>query len=466
MIALSLEDIARAVGADSPLPSSALGGVTVRRVVTDSRKVAEGDLFVALDGERFQGSDHVPEALEAGAAAAISPRLPTRGWNAAMSDRVLRVADAREAFLELGRLLRQRSRARFAAITGTNGKTTTKDMLAGLLAEYRSVVGAQASFNNAVGLPLTLCRVEAETESVVLEVGTSAVGEVARLASVASPHVGIITSIGPGHLEGLGSVAAVLAEKLSLAEHLRGGGVLLLNADDPRLADARPTTRSDVEVRRFGVGAKCDVRAWEPEVGVNGVSFRMSRRGPRVAAPFLGRHNLSNLLAAASAARILGLEEEEIAQAALSLRATPLRMERRRVDGLDVIFDCYNANPASMRAALDVFRVLPARGRRFLALGDMLELGATETEHHEALGRALADGVADRVHLVGTAMRAAYRSALDAGFPRSRIALHADRSNLGKALMGEMRPGDLLLIKGSRGMALEHLFQDAAENEA
>ena len=464
MIALSLEEIARAVGARSPSP--ALGRVTVRRVVTDSREVAEGDLFVALDGERFRGSDHVSQALRAGAAAAISPRLPQRDGDASIVSRVLRVEDSREAFLQLGSLLRRRSRARFAAITGTNGKTTTKDMLAGLLAEHRSVVGARASFNNAVGVPLTLCRIEAETEAVVLEVGTSAVGEVARLASVASPHLGIITSIGPGHLEGLGSVTSVLAEKLSLAQHLRAGGVLLLNGDDPRLAAARPAVTSDVEVRRYGVGTGCEARAWEAEVGVDGVSFRMSPKGPRVAAPFLGRHNLSNLLAAATAARIMGLEEEEIAQAAQRLRCTPLRMERRRVGGLEVIFDCYNANPASMRAALDVFRVLPTNGRRFLALGDMLELGATETEHHEALGRALADGVADRVHLVGPAMKAAYRSALDAGFPRTRIALHEDRQALGLALKGEMRAGDLLLIKASRAMALENLFEDGMESEA
>ncbi len=464
MIALSLDDIARAVGATPPHP--ALGRVTVRRVVTDSREVGEGDLFVALDGERFRGSDHLVEALRAGAAAAVSPRLPRSGLEPAASERVLLVDHSREAFLELGRLLRQRSRARFAAITGTNGKTTTKDMLAGLLAERRSVVGARASFNNAVGVPLTLCRVEAETEAVVLEIGTSAVGEVARLADVASPHVGIVTSIGPGHLEGLGTVAAVLSEKLSLARHIRGGGVLLLNGDDPRLRSARPPVGTGVEVLRFGLHAECDVRAWDPEVSASGVSFRLSPRGPRIAAPLLGRHNLSNLLGAAAAAGAMGMSEEEMASAALRLRPTRLRMERRRVGGLDIIFDCYNANPASMRAALEVFRSLPATGTKFLALGDMLELGASETEHHEALGRSLAEGWADRVHLVGTAMAAAYRAALAAGFPPSRISLHSEKSALGRVLEAEMRPGDLLLVKGSRGLALEDLFANAAENEA
>ncbi|MCA9320844.1 MAG: UDP-N-acetylmuramoyl-tripeptide--D-alanyl-D-alanine ligase, partial [Planctomycetes bacterium] len=281
--------------------------------------------------------------------------------------------------------------------------------------------------------------------------------EVATLTNVARPHLALITCIAPAHVEGLGGLDGIRAEKLTIAEGLVEGGVLFVNGDDPALVGAA-VARRDVEVRSWGFGEHCELRGREPAVTNDGVSLRLSPEGPRIEAALLGRHNLSNLLAASVLARALGLTEDEIAAGARQVRPTPLRMERRQVGDWLVIFDCYNANPGSMTAALDELVRQPVVGRRVAILGDMLELGSDSEGHHRDLGRRLAGLGLDAVVFVGSAMRRAQAAAAKAGADAANLHAFDDARACRSDLLSLLRDRDTVLLKGSRGMVLETIF--------
>ena len=449
MIAMTLADAAIATAAKA---NGADMQCRITGLAVDTRKIRSGDLFFALDGAKFLGSDFLVEAQRAGAIATVTHRpRPDIGPQ-------LVVEDAGQALMKFANALRHRLTARVVAITGSNGKTTTKDAMASVFASHFTTVAAKGSFNNRVGLPLTMARAEEDTEILVLEVGASLPGEISRLTRCAEPDLAVVTSIGPSHLEGMGDLATVLREKLSIVDGMRDGAILILNGDDPALAKAMTDEvlkSRDLKILSYGWAASCDVRPHNHKVEAAGQSFSLSPGGPRISFGLKGQHNLSNFLAVCTVALELGLSAEEIAMAAGQVKPAPMRLEERQMAGCRVILDCYNANPASAMAALKVLKTEPCSGRKIAVFGDMLELGSRSKEHHRVLGEQLADAAIQLVVLVGKETEITL-AALAGSAAETR---HFPTVSEAKTFVRETLDGDdLVLVKGSRSMAMEEIF--------
>lgn len=458
MIKITLQEIARLIGATV---DPAAGACPVTGVSTDTRTIKAGDLFFAFDGGQRSGSDFIGEAFRAGAVAAVSPRA------ALVSGPVLVVADPGKALLSLGAHVRSRLSIPVIAVTGTNGKTTTKDAIAALLGQTMRVVAAAGSFNNQIGVPLTICRADESTEVLVLEIGTSGPGEILALGKIARPTIALITCVGPGHLQGLAGIDGVLREKMSLAETLIDGGWLFLNGDDPRLANAHVPQKARLgRVMTFGLSESCDFHPIDATTDETGVGFRLARDGRRIHARLRGRQNLLNLAAAVAVARKFGLSDAALERAALTIVPPKMRMEERRVAGMTVIYDCYNANPLSMNAALDEWCDRPTNHRRVAVLGDMLELGDETERYHRVLGQKLAKLTIEKIILVGSAMKFCEAALLEAGVKASKVSLYPDVHAAKAAALGSLLPGDEVLLKGSRGIGLERFIETSKSEGA
>ena len=450
-----LADVVRATGASVVRTGRA---ECFMRIATDTRALGGGDLFVALRGEHHDAHEFVADAVRAGAAGVVVARaveLP-----ATADAVVLRVPDTLRALQDLAGDLRRRVAPRVLAITGSNGKTTTKEMLAAILAAAAGparVLKTLGNLNNLIGVPLTLLRLGGDETFAVIEMGMNAPGEIRRLTEIADPDVGVITNVGPAHLEGLGSIEGVARAKGELFATLRRDAVAVANADDPRvtaLADAFPG-----RVVRFGAGGdvavddvRCDAR------GAAAFRLRVGGRTADVALQIPGRHNVSNALAAAAAAFAVGVDVDAM-RAGLAA-AVPVGSRMRVVtlpSGVTVVDDSYNANPASMAAALRSLAEAPA-GRRIAVLGDMLELGAASADQHRAVGAlAGALGLA-ALHLYGDFARDAAAGAAT-GMPAAAIHVHATHAALADALAPALRSGDWVLVKGSRGQRMEEVVR-------
>jgi UDP-N-acetylmuramoyl-tripeptide--D-alanyl-D-alanine ligase len=403
------ERIARAAGARLHAAGGGDGGP--RRVVIDSRAVTEGDLFVGLRGAHHDGGAFARQALEAGAWGVLVGSDPP-----AAPGVVLVAEDPLRALQQLATAWRRELGAQVVGITGSTGKTSTKDILAAMLRPHRRTVATHENLNTEIGLPLTILEAPADTEVLVLEMAMRGVGQIAELAQIAEPDVGVIVNIGPVHLELLGSLHAIAAAKAELIAGLRPGGTAIVPADEPLLD---PHHRHDVDWVTFGPGG--EVR----ELGA-------------VALPFDSAHMRRNALAALAAARAVGVEPA----GDLDVRLSARRGQRVELaNGAVVINDCYNANPMSMRAALDELSRAP--GRRVAVLGDMLELGPEEGRYHEEVGAYAAER-ADLLITVGP-----LAAAMDGDHAVADAAEAA-------ALLDELvEPGDTVLVKGSRGVGLE-----------
>ncbi len=353
-----IDQIAAAVGGRIIGPA-APAGLTVCGVSTDSRRIAPGDLFVAVRGPRFDGHDFVGVALSAGASAALVSQAPAA--DSLPSGRPVGLIYVRDTMAALGRLAewhRRRLPAAVVAVTGSNGKTTTKAMIAHLMARDRRVVASPKSFNNAIGLPLTVLSADLATDLLVCEIGSNAPGEIAALGRIASPDIAVIVTIGRTHLERLGSLEGVAAEKASLLGALARGGVGIINCDRPQLlAAARGYKGNRIT---FGADPHADLVLSDLETTARGIRFRVNRTD-RVSLPLLGRHNAVNALAAIAVARRLGLSVSEAADRLSDFALPPMRLEKVRVGRITLINDAYNANPESMAAALEVLADLPRR---------------------------------------------------------------------------------------------------------
>ena len=426
-------------------------------VSTDSRRVEPGQLFVALEGPRFDGHDFVAAALEAGAAGAVVRRgfsLPERPGAC-----LFPVADTTRALGDLAAAWRREHSARVVAVTGSNGKTTTKEMLAAVLGRRHRVLRNRGNFNNHVGLPLTLLTLSGEHTAVVVEMGMNAPGEIARLTQIAAPEVGLVTNVGPAHLGRLGSLEAIAAAKAELYQGLGPGDTAVVNADDPLLAPW--AGRLACRVVTFGSGEGAMVRAGEADYGEAEVRFRLELPGAApcpVRLPVPGRHNLMNALAAAAAAWVLGLGSEEIAAGLADFAPVPGRFSPRRAPGgYTVIDDTYNANPASLAAGLEALAARREPGRRVLILGDMRELGPEAPRlHREAGGQAVAAGCA-LVWAVGRFAEEVAAGARAAGLAGARARAFADQRELAAAARESLRPEDVVLVKGSRSAGMERV---------
>lgn len=426
-------------------------GVAVRGVSTDTRTLREGDLFVALRGPNFDGHAFVRDAFARGAAAALVEAFdPGAGPQ-------VRVADARAALGLLASQFRAAHPARFLSVSGSNGKTTTKEMIAHILSGRRRVVRAHASYNNEVGVPLTIFSARPDTEFVVLELGTNRPGEIGALGRIARPDAAVVTSIGEEHLEGLGSVDGVAAEEAAILDHVRAGGFVVAPADSAPFAPHLDRVRREKLVT-FGFGPSSQIRA--TDLAASAGSLRFRALGVTFEMALQGSWNALNALAASAAAMAFGMDLAECAGRLRDFRAPKMRMELLTLGGVSILNDAYNSNPASAALAVAEFGGRPAAGRKLAVLGDMRELGAESTKHHLELGRAVAaEPSIGVVLLIGPEARAMEGTLRDDQERRCFDAVEEARA----AVMEIVRPGDCLLLKGSRAMGLEKIVKYVAD---
>ncbi|MBK8975349.1 MAG: UDP-N-acetylmuramoyl-tripeptide--D-alanyl-D-alanine ligase [Planctomycetes bacterium] len=438
--------------------AKAVGGRVVRtgrralRVSTDTRDLRPGDLFVALVGEQFDAHDFVGVALRQGAAGVIVDR-PLRDLPSADGGFVIRAADTGRALLALGAEHRRRSSARVVGITGSCGKTSTKDMLGGVLATAMPTVLSPKSYNNHVGVPLTLLSIEPDTRAAVVEIGTNAPGEIAALTAVAQPDVGLVTCVAEAHLARLGSLGGVAREKASLFEGVPADGVAILNVDD---ASCRAMAeRVQQRVVTVALNRPADWFATDVSHHGLGTSFRLRGEQP-VTLARVGSHNVYNALSTVAAAVELGMSVDAIVAALCRLPPSARRLEPKRFGDIQVYDDTYNSNIGSARAALDAVAGMDVgAGRRIVVLGDMLELGAEAERLHRELGRHVARSRIDVLVTIGPLAERIGDGARDAGLPARAVFAAGSRAELLELVLGILRPHDVVLFKASRRIGLD-----------
>lgn len=432
-------------------------GRTATGVATDSRQDCEGRLFVALAGPNFDAHDHLAEAVRRGARGLLVSRPLhelagiDRGAGLAF---VVRVPDTRAAMLQLAGEHRRRHRAKVVGITGSCGKTTTKDWLGAVLAAAMPTVRSPGSFNNQIGVPLTLFMIQPETRAAVVEIGTNAPGEIAQLTAVARPDVAIVTCVAPAHLEGLGSLEGVAREKAALPLGLDESGLCVLNGDDA--ACRAMAEQAKARVQLVAIDRPADWFATDVRFHALGTSFLLQGKRP-VTLPRLGTHNVYNALFVIAAASELGLPEESILQVLAQVPPAARRLEPKVVADVTLFDDTYNMNPQSARAGLQALAGMPGPGRRIVVFGEMLELGERSAELHRELGAAVALGGIDLLMCVGGGGRPIADGALAAGMPGARVHHCADVQAALQDLLALARPGDRILCKASRRIALDRL---------
>jgi UDP-N-acetylmuramoyl-tripeptide--D-alanyl-D-alanine ligase len=454
VIGLSLAELAAIVGGVvDGAPDDGQATTVTGAAFLDSRAPEPGGLFVAVAGDRVDGHEFAPAAIEGGAAAVIGSR-PTGLPTVVVPD--VQAALHRLAAEVLRRLRRTNPTLRVVAITGSQGKTSVKDMLAAVLSDAGPTVATYQSFNNELGLPLTVLRAMPETRYLVLEMGARGIGHVAELCRTAPPDVSVVLNVGFAHVGEFGSQAAIARAKGEIIEALGPDGIAVLNADDPLVSAMAPRTRA--EVRTFGTGPGAGLRLDAVEVddlGRAGFDLQADSQRVRIQLRLVGGHQALNAAAAAAVALALGVPLDAIAASLGRIEVlSPWRMElRERADGLIVINDAYNANPDSMRAALETLAGIGRRtGRRTVAvLGEMRELGETSVEAHRAVGRLVRDLGIDELVVVGEGARAL----LD----EESGSFHGSVAEAVAAVRNNVRGSEVVLVKASRAAGLEHVAQ-------
>ena len=425
-------------------------------VTTDTRALGRGETFLALCGERFDGHDFLADAVARGAACLVvdrEDRIPPAARSAPCA--VVVVEDTLAALADLGRAARSRLRCPVIAVTGACGKTTVKEMVGQILARRRRGRRPPASFNNQIGVPLTLLAAEPDDEFVLCEFGTNAPGEIGQLASIARPTIGVVTLVAPVHLEGLGSLDGVAEEKAALVDAIPPDGAAILNADDPRVAAMARRCRGRVVTVGFGDDA--DIQAGHLIQTDRGLYFTATGSvGFEI--PVLGEHQAVLALAAAAAAREAGVPLEESAEALREFRPPPMRMAVEHCGEVTVVNDSYNANPTSMRAALALLALWPDRRKVFFC-GDMRELGPESRALHEALGRQIAEAGVDRLVCVGRESGATADAAVAAGMARQDVTALADAAAAAAVAPRIVGDRDVVLVKGSRAVGMEKVVE-------
>jgi UDP-N-acetylmuramoyl-tripeptide--D-alanyl-D-alanine ligase len=448
--------LARATGGRwiGPPPPAEVAGVS-----TDTRTVSAGALFVALRGERFDAHDFLGEAAARDAAAAVVAEA--RSGDPSPLPR-LAVRDTLAALGALAHVHRARFAIPVVGITGSSGKTTTREMVAAILATRGPVLKTEGNLNNEVGVPHTLFGLDASHQAAVVEMGMNHPGEIARLTAIAMPQVGIVTLVAPAHLEGLGTLDAIADAKAELYAGLPEGGIAIANADDARVLKRAQASGRRMLTFSAAKGRRGDVVVLEVvSQGEDGLRFVLgvgNREVPVHIPGLVGAHNATNAAAAAAAAIALGCTDREIARGLAAVRPVGRRLRVEVLSsGLRLLDDCYNANPTSMSAALRTVTALAAPGGRAVAvLGDMLELGPLEAEAHRALGEEAARAGLAALAAFGPRSRGTAEAARGAGL----AAFHTEELDpLVAWTRATVRPGDVLLVKGSRGMKLERLVE-------
>ena len=444
---LKLEDVMRATGGE--LISGHL--VSFGGVCIDSRKIKEGELFIALKGDRFDGHDFIREALEKGSGAVVS----LSEFEPIKDKTIISVKDTLKALQDIARFLRLKRDIPVVAVTGSNGKTTTKELIASILDTRYRVLKNSGNFNNHIGLPLSLTDIADEDEVIVLEMGASGPGEIKELCNIAEPDYGVLTNISPAHLEGFKDIETVRKTKLEL---LGAVGVAVVNADDPFMMEGIYQSGFRGSLVRYGIQSPADVCATDIKLHEEGSSFTLhvpKNTSIAVNPKISGMFNIYNLLAAASVGHLFNIDMVSMKSVIDSFTGLPMRLQFREVCGVRVISDMYNANPASMAAAVREL-VRTRKGRAIAVLGDMLELGVYEEEAHRQLGRLMSGLQIDIFIAVGPRMAFAVSE-----FSGEVYSLQAAAA-AGRLLKDILKEGDTVLIKGSRGMGMEKALEEYA----
>jgi UDP-N-acetylmuramoyl-tripeptide--D-alanyl-D-alanine ligase len=438
--------------------SDEFADVTIRGVSTDTRTIQQGNLYVPLKGDKFNGHAFVQEALAKGASAVLWSE--TEG-NPPESAPVIVVDDTLSALQRLAYRYRRQLDVKVVGITGSNGKTTTKDMTAALLATSYKVQKTEGNLNNHIGVPLTLLRLAEDTEMAVVEMGMSNFGEIELLSNIAEPDAAIITNIGEAHLQELGSREGIAQAKLEILSGLRKNGLFVYYGDEPLLTSRVPSLPLPEHVVTFGQEAKNDYYPNAVQMEAKGTTFMVNQLPDRTLfIPILGKHHVYNALAAIAVARFFGVSWESIQEALAHLEVTRMRMELIETKhGFTIINDAYNASPTSMKAALQLLGELTGYTKKIAVLGDMLELGDQEIAFHREIGAMLRPEMVDYVFTYGPLAR---HIALAAApfFPDGRVHAYDEKKALANDLLAIVSSSDVILLKASRGMRLEELLRD------
>jgi UDP-N-acetylmuramoyl-tripeptide--D-alanyl-D-alanine ligase len=434
--------------------SSGDGSVMIHKLSTDSRTLKPGELFLALRGENFDGHNFVESAAKAGAAGAIV----ASDWKGKVPEgfALIRTGDTLQAYQELAASYRKSLLLKVVAITGSNGKTSTKDFTASVLGRRFRVTKTQGNFNNHVGLPRTILEATSRDEIAVWEIGMNHPGEVAALSKIAAPDAAIITNIGVAHIEFMGSREAIADEKGALVEAVSAGGTVVLNADDPFSTRIAARARAKVVLAGTTDGT---IRAAEVTQSDDGTEFTILEGAHRCRAqlPVPGLHMVQNALLAVAAGRVFGVLLEECAAGLAAAPLAKARLQIKKIGGVEFIDDSYNANPDSMKAALRTLAELPAEGKRIAVFGEMRELGTESDRGHREVGETAATLKIDQVIAIGNMAAEIAHAAKDAGLENTAIV--GSTSEAGD-LLGEIAaPGDLVLVKGSRAARTEEVIE-------
>jgi len=445
------------LGACSGKLVAGLPGTLVKRVNTDSRAAQPGDLFIALAGERHDGHDFLRDVVQKGVAAVMVERnkVPTDLPKCA----VIVVENTRKALGQVAARYRSDFSLPMVAVGGSNGKTTTKELLASILRQKLDTVWSEASFNNDIGVPLTLLRLEKKHEAGVMEVGTNHPGELEPLLGMVQPRMGVITSIGREHLEFFNDLAGVAREEGTIAEKLPVGGVLFMNGDSEWTPEIVHRTRA--RAVRVGMGAKNDWRARNIRLASQGVTFRVETARTDFSGDYkinlLGRHQVMNALLAMAVGAEMGLSRAEIERGLAECQPPKMRMQLWESNSVRVLDDAYNANADSMLAALQTLHDMPCKGRRIAVLGDMAELGSHSEEAHLEVGRRVAESGVGQLFTVGKMAALIAKAAREKGL--NRVFEFADVEAAAPAVKSFVKAGDVILIKASRAARLERIAE-------
>jgi UDP-N-acetylmuramoyl-tripeptide--D-alanyl-D-alanine ligase len=445
---VSLQKLRQVVSADQGIPSREVD-VFISAVCTDTRQMLPHSLFVALTGDRFDGHEFLAQAAAGGAVAALVDRLPSappRGMHR------VHVNNARTAMGRLARFARQQLRARVIAVAGSNGKTTTKHLIGAALHPPLRGTMSPKSYNNDIGVPLAIFPAEPMHDYLVLEIGTNHLGEVHNLTRIALPDIAVITNCSAEHLEGLGNLEGVRRENASIIDGLSPGGLLLVNGDDPDLIKAVEPYQG----RRltFGTSERNDLRATDIVCDDSGVTFRINRIDEPAFVPLLGKHSAVNALASIAIGRELGLSDRQILSNLRKATGPEMRLVLETCGEVRLLNDAYNANPASVKAAVEMLAALPA-GRRVAVVGEMRELGAESESLHREIGRFIARYFPpDLLICVGPMGETIAAEARLNGLNGDRVEYFPDAA-AACAVARRLRRGDLVLLKGSRAVRLE-----------
>ncbi len=445
---MTLNEIALATGSTCP---DSIKDRKVDSICIDSRKLSPGCLFIAIRGENFDGHSFISQALEKGAVAALSS-CPSDG-----DERVLTVKDTKRALLDLARYYRRRFSLFLTGVTGSVGKTSTKEMIYAILSAKGKTLKTEGNFNNEIGMPLTMFRLDHSYQNAVVEMGMSNFGEISDLTHVCVPNAAVITNIGVSHIEALGSRENILKAKMEITESMEPNSPLILNGDDDLLRTVNHQT--DRPIIYYGIDSGSDVTASDIQTADGMTSFLIHYYGQSISAviPTIGRHNVYNALAGFCVGLAADMEPEQIVRAMRLYKNAGLRQNTTVTEGVTVIADCYNASPASMQAALDVICTMECTGRRICVFGDMLELGDYSEEAHQEVGRMVGRANMDLLLCYGEESRAIKRGAMMVGMKNVRH--FAEQEELADFLVQTLRPGDAVIYKASRGMKLERVIE-------